>query len=64
MKIRLLGAESFHADGWTEGESDKTPIAAYRKFANASDNEEKKLPKQTERTEMEFRINKMENISV
>ena len=54
-----MGAESFHADGWT----DKTmPMAAFRKSANAPENAE--VPKQTQRTELEFTINKTENISV
>jgi len=55
MKIRRVGAELFHADGWTDK---TTPVAAFRVFANAPDIEEEKVPKQTELTEMEFRINK------
>jgi hypothetical protein len=68
-KIRAVGAESFHADGWTDGQTDRqtdttTPIAAFRKFPNAPENEDEKVPRQTERTEMEFRTNKTENIYV
>jgi hypothetical protein len=63
IKIHRVGDESFHADGQTDK---TTPIAAFRKFANAPENgeEEEAAPKQTQRTEMEFRINKTENISV
>jgi hypothetical protein len=38
------------------------PVAAFRKFPNAPENEDENVPRQTERTEMEFRNNKMENI--
>ena len=45
MKIRLVGAELFHADGRTDGRTDgKTDItkriATFRNFAKASENEE------------------------
>jgi len=36
MKIRLVGAELFHADGRTDGQTDMTKIiVAFRNFANA-----------------------------
>ena len=36
MKIRLVGAELFHADGRTDGRLDMTElIVAFRNFANA-----------------------------
>jgi hypothetical protein len=40
MKIRLVGAELFHADGRTEGRTDRRTnviklVVAFRKFANA-----------------------------
>jgi hypothetical protein len=39
MKIRLLGAELFHADGRTNGRTDLTKIiVAFRSFANALKN--------------------------
>jgi hypothetical protein len=35
MKIRPVGAEFFHADGRTDGQTDMTRlIAAFRNFAN------------------------------
>jgi len=34
MKIRLMGAEMFHAEGWT----DMKLIVAFRNFANAPKN--------------------------
>jgi len=35
MKIRLMGAEMFHADGLKDGQTDvKKLIVAIRKFAN------------------------------
>ena len=36
MKIRLLGAEMFHAGGWTDGRTDmRKLIVAFRIFAKA-----------------------------
>jgi len=33
MKIRPVGAELFHADGWTDGQTNKTnQTVPYRKF--------------------------------
>jgi hypothetical protein len=37
-----------------------TPVAAFRKFPNAPENEDEKVPRKTERTEMVFRNNKTE----
>ena len=35
MKIRLVGAELFHVDGWTDGLTDMTKlIVAFRNFTN------------------------------
>jgi len=35
MKIRPVGAELFHADGRTDGQTDMTkPIVAFRNFLN------------------------------
>jgi hypothetical protein len=40
MKIRLVGAEMFHADGRTDEWTDMTKlIVAFRNFANAPKNE-------------------------
>ena len=40
MKIRPVGAELFHADGWTDGgQTDMTKlIVAFRNLANAPKN--------------------------
>ena len=39
MKIRPVGAELFHADRRTDGQTDMTKlIVAFRNFANASKN--------------------------
>jgi hypothetical protein len=36
MKIRLVGAELFRADGWTDGRTDMTKtIVAFRNFENS-----------------------------
>ena len=36
MKIHPVGAELFHADGWTDGQTDMMKlIVAFRNFANA-----------------------------
>jgi hypothetical protein len=35
MKIRLVGAKFFHADGWTDGQTNMMKlIVAFRNFAN------------------------------
>ena len=40
MKVRSVGAESFHADRRTEGQTHMTKlIVAFRNFANAPKNE-------------------------
>jgi len=40
MKIRLVGAEFFHADGWTYGRKDMTKlIVSFRSFTNAPNKE-------------------------
>ena len=40
MKILSLGAEPFHADGWTDGQTDMTKlIVAFRYFGNAPKDE-------------------------
>jgi hypothetical protein len=50
MKIRPLGAELFHADGWT----DMTKLkVAFRKFANAP-----KIVKRQKETDMIIGIKK------
>ena len=37
MEIRPVGAELFHADGWTEERTDVTKlIVAFRSFANSA----------------------------
>jgi hypothetical protein len=39
MKIRPVGAELFHVDGQTDGQTDMTKlIVAFRKFTNAPKN--------------------------
>jgi hypothetical protein len=39
MKIRLMGAELFRADGETDGQTDMTKlIVVFRNFANAPKN--------------------------
>jgi len=43
-------SRSTRTDGQRESLIRRPPIAAFWKFANAPDNEEEKLPKQTERT--------------
>jgi hypothetical protein len=36
MKIRPVGAELFHADGWADGQTDMTKLmVAFRNFSNA-----------------------------
>ena len=35
MKIRLVGAELFHSDGWTDMSK---PTVAYRNFSNSPKN--------------------------
>jgi hypothetical protein len=36
MKTRPVGAQLFHAEGWTDGQTDMTKlIVAFRNFANA-----------------------------
>jgi hypothetical protein len=46
MKIRPVGADLFHADGWTDGRTDRQRltdmtklIVAFRNFANAPNND-------------------------
>jgi len=37
LKVRLVGAELFHADGWTDRQTDMTTlIVAVRHFSHAS----------------------------
>ena len=49
MKIRPVGAESFHADGRTYGHTDMTKrIVACRKFANAPDTQHSEVKKSAE----------------
>jgi len=39
MKIHLVGAKFFHADGWADGQTDMTKlIVACHSFANAPKN--------------------------
>jgi hypothetical protein len=46
MKVCPVGAELFHADGRTDGQTDMTKlIVAFRNFANAPKNSLHKYPK-------------------